>query len=945
MLAACWAVVPPAIVCAQETINYASVSGRVTDPQGAVVPGAQVSARQTDTNVTLETVTNSEGRFRFPYLKVGSYEVRVHVQGFSDSARNLRLTVGSAFDIPVALRVAGLDASVTVTGEATVLETARSQIAGTVQQSEVQSLPMNGRNFLDLAFLIPGVSPTNVGSTQLFAETSAVPGQGISVGSQRNLSNSFIVDGLSANDDAAGLSGIPYGVDAVEQFQVVTSGGQAELGRALGGYINVVTKSGTNARRGTVYDFIRDDNFNARNALSGTKLPMDQQQYGGSLGGPILPNRTFYFSNFEQRLLDQSGLVTILPENVSAINARLAATSYPGVPVTTGIYPNPVHSANFLGKLDHQVNGSDQMTLRYSLYHVTSDNSRGAGALNAPTASAGLDNFDHSIAFGNTWTISSATVNETRAQFAYGNLNAPPTDAIGPAVSIAGVASFGTLSSSPTKRLNRMYELVDNLSHQAGAHALRVGVDIVFNDDTITYPRSSRGSYAFSSLANFLAGNYSGFTQTFGDPIVSQTNPNVGIYTQDEWKVGSRLTLNFGLRYDLQFLQTIETDTNNLSPRIGFAWSPSQSQNLVVRGNGGLYFDRVPLRAVANAILSAGNSTELDKLHQPSVSGIIPAQDGAPTFPNILPARLLTTTLVDFSTMDERLQNAYSKQASIEVERSLGATRTVSVGYQYIRGENLLMSVNQNVATCVAAGTNNGCRPDSTYRNNNQYSSLADSNYHGLHVSFVQRPTAWASLRMTYTLSKSMNDVGEAFFSSPIDPTDIMRDWGRSDDDQRHRLVINGTVNTSMAPAATAWQRISHGYQLSGMVQYYSALPFNIASGVATLQGTTGRPLADGATASANFDVRSVAFIPRNSGTGSDFFGLNLRLSRAIRLTNRLKIEGLVEAFNLTNRVNDLTRNVNFGGGAYPANPVSTFNQITAVGEPRTIQFGVRATF
>ena len=146
---------------------------------------------------------------------------------------------------------------------------------------------MNGRNFLDLALLIPGVSPTNIGSTQLFAETSAVPGQGISVASQRNLSNNFIVDGLSANDDAAGLSGIPYGVDAVEQFQVVTSGGQAELGRALGGYINVVTKSGTNTLHGTVYDFIRDDNFNGKNALSGQKLPMDQQQYGGSLGGPI----------------------------------------------------------------------------------------------------------------------------------------------------------------------------------------------------------------------------------------------------------------------------------------------------------------------------------------------------------------------------------------------------------------------------------------------------------------------------------------------------------------------------------------------------------------------------------------------------------------------------------------------------------------------------------
>jgi hypothetical protein len=944
MIAGC-ALLSARLVIAQETINYASVSGRVTDPQGAVVPGAQVIARQMATNVAAETVTDSEGRFRFPYLKVGRYELRVHLQGFTDSTRTLVLTVGAAFEIPVALAVAGLETNVTVAGQATVLEAARSQIAGTVQQAEVQSLPMNGRNFLDLALLVPGVSPTNVNSTQLFAETSAVPGSGISIDSQRNFSNSFIVDGLSANDDAAGLSGIPYGVDAIEQFQVVTSGGQAELGRALGGYVNVVTKSGTNAVHGTLYDFIRDDIFNAPNALSGTTLPMHQQQYGGSLGGPIVRSRTFYFSNFEQRLLDQTGLATILPENVAIINAKLAAVGYPGSLIATGEYPNPVHSANLLGKVDHQVNGSDQLSVRYSLYHVTSDNSRGIGALAAPSASAGLDNVDHSLAFGNTWTISSKTVNETRAQFAYGDLKAPPTDAIGPAVSIAGVASFGTLSGSPTRRVNKMYQLVDNLSHQAGAHALRAGVDFVFNDDTITFPRSSRGSYSFSSLGSFLVGNYSGFSQTFGDPVISLINPNIGFYGQDEWKIGSSLTLNAGLRYDLQFLETIETDRNNVSPRVGFAWSPTASQNLVVRGSAGLFFDRVPLRAVANAILSAGNTTDLGSLHQPSVSGLIPTQDGAPIFPNILSARVLTTTLVDFSTMDKSLQNAYSKQASIEVERSIGPGRTVSVGYEYISGDNLLMSVNQNVPTCVAAGTNNGCRPISVFRNNSQYSSVADSNYHGLHVSFVQRPTTWSSLRFTYTLSKAMNDVGENFFSSPIDPTDIMRDWGRSDDDQRHRLVINGTVNTPMAPATTAWERVSHGFQLSGMLQYYSALPFNITSGVASLQGTTGRPLSDGGTTPANFDVRAVSFIPRNTGIGGDFFSLNLRVSRQFPLAAGTRLEGLVETFNLTNRVNNLTRNTNFGPGAYPTNPVSSFNQITAVGDPRTLQFGLRLMF
>jgi TonB dependent receptor/Carboxypeptidase regulatory-like domain len=944
IVAACCALEPPGVALAQETINFASVSGRVIDAQGAVVPGAQVTARQTETNVTAETVTNTEGRFRFPYLRVGPYEVRVHMPGFVDSTRTLSATVGAAFDIPIVLAVSGIETSVTVRGNETMLESARSQIAGTVPQAEVQNLPMNGRNFLDLALLIPGVSPTNIASTQLFPETSAVPGQGISIASQRNLSNNFIVDGLSANDDAAGLSGIPYGVDAVEQFQVITSGAQAELGRALGGYVSVVTKSGTNTFRGTIYDFIRDDRFNAANALSGEKLPMDQQQYGASLGGPLVRNRTFFFSNFEQRLLDQTGLVTILPANVSIINARLTATGYPGSPISTGIYPNPVHSTNGLAKLDHHLSGSDHLSVRYSFYRVTSDNSRGAGALNAPTASAGLDNWDHALGFGNTWTISADTVNETRAQLAYGDLKAPPTDPIGPAVSIAGVASFGTSSGSPTARLNKMYQFVNTLSHQSGAHALRAGVDLVFNDDTITYPRSARGSYAFPSQASFLAGDYSGYTQTFGDPVVSQTNPNIGLYAQDEWRVGSSLTLNLGLRYDLQFLEPISTDTNNVSPRVGFAWSPA-SQDLVIRGSAGLFFDRVPLRAAANAILSAENTTDLSNLQQPSVSGLIPTQAGAPVFPNILPAHILTTTLVDFTTMDRNLQNAYSRQASLEFERVLGARLTASIGYQYLRGDNLLMSVNQNVATCVAAGTNNGCRPNPGYRNNSQYSSVAKSTYHGLHLSLVQRPTAWASLRGTYTLSKSMNNVGEFFFSSPVDPTDIMSDWGRSDDDQRHRFVINGTVNTSMALAATTWEHISHGFQVSSFLQYYSKLPFNITSGVANLQGTTSRPLADGATAAPNFDVRAVTLIPRNAGIGSDFFSLNLRVSRAFRIAGDVRLDALVEGFNLTNRTNVLTRNTNFGPGAYPTNPAPTFNQITAVADPRTFQFGIRLSY
>jgi hypothetical protein len=172
---------------------------------------------------------------------VGLYEITVRESGFQDAVLHLAVPAGAAFELPVTLRVSGIDTTVTVTADASVLEAARSQIAATVSEAEVRRLPMNGRNFLELALLVPGVSPANVGSTQLFPETSAVLGVTLSVASQRNLSNNFIVDGLSANDDAAGLSGIAYGVDAIEQFQMVTSGAQAQLGRALGGYVNVVT--------------------------------------------------------------------------------------------------------------------------------------------------------------------------------------------------------------------------------------------------------------------------------------------------------------------------------------------------------------------------------------------------------------------------------------------------------------------------------------------------------------------------------------------------------------------------------------------------------------------------------------------------------------------------------------------------------------------------------
>jgi hypothetical protein len=232
-----------------------------------------------------------------------------------------------------------------------------------------------------------------------------------------------------------------------------------------------------------------------------------------------------------------------------------------------------------------------------------------------------------------------------------------------------------------------------------------------------------------------------------------------------------------------------------------------------------------------------------------------------------------------------------------------------------------------------AFGTYDGCRPNLEYANNSQYSGAGETTYHGLHLSFVQRPARWGHYRVSYTLSTSMNNVGEFFFSSPIDPFDLSKDWGRSDDDQRHRLVVDGAVSTSTAAATTPWQRLTHGFRVCGLLQYYSALPFNITSGVTTIQGTAGRPIVNG------------TFIDRNAGIGSDFFSAGLRVNREFRIAWKVRADAIVEVFNLTNRRNDLARVTNFGSGAYPASPAANFGQITAVGDPRTVQAAVRLGF
>jgi hypothetical protein len=948
---------------AQETINNASLSGRVTDKTGAVIQNATVIVRSVSTDQTTTVATDAGGRFHFPYLKVGQYEVTVHDAGFSDAKRSLTLTIGAAFDLPVTLN-AGSTAAVTV-ATAPGLEADRSQIAGTISQNEVANLPFNGRNFLDLALLVPGVSPTNTAANQLFAETSAVPGQGLSVGSQHNFSNSFIVDGLSANDDAAGLVQTDFGLDVIQEMQVVTNGGQAEYGRALAGYFNYVSKSGGKTLHGDIYSYLRDKHLYAKNAYSGLLLPYTQTQSGVSLGGPIRKNRTFFFGNFEYRQLNQANFLTITSANAAAINTVLSADNYPGQllnisPSNITVYPNPVRYDNFFFKVDDKVSEKDQLTARYSLYHVSSINSRNAGGLTYTSGGANLDDLDHTVALSNIYTINAKTVNETRGQFTNSNLLAPVVDQVGPAVSITNAATFGTASGSPTGRYDRLYEVVDNLSRQIGAHSVRVGADFLFNDLTITFPMSNRGSYSFSSLANFQKGIYSTYAQTFGNFVVPQTNPNFGIYAQDEWKASPSLTINAGVRYDLQWLKAITLDTKNVSPRLGFAYSPFQSRGTVIRGSFGLFYDRVPLRALSNALESDGNGTAITANTLASLS-LSYGQTNAPVFPNIVTgytALTLPSTLrLSISTMDPNMKNARAIQNSLEVDQQISPTSNLAIAYQHIRGEDILIDVNLNTPTCSSAvDPIDLCRPNQAIGNNKQYHPGADSYFDALTVSYNLRPVRYGSFRLSYTWSKAIDDVSYAFFSGPVNNYDPGEDRSISDDNQKHRVVVDGTLHSSLQSANDLAGRLTHGWELGGTLTYYSGFPYNITNGVTDIQTTTERPCLPGVTVAQCATALPGTMISRNAGQGFPSFTINTRVSRTFNVGQRFKLQGLAQAFNLVNTRNDLFPSGSYGSSCYypaslgpagsaPCVVPSTFGRPTNSADPRSIEFAAKLLF
>jgi Carboxypeptidase regulatory-like domain/TonB dependent receptor-like, beta-barrel len=918
---------PSAAAYAQQAVTSATLSGRVEDANGAAVAGAAIAAINLDQNRSSTAQSDSQGRFRFLYLPVGRYRLKIEAKGFYTLERDLTLTIGQALDAQLRLSVAGVAERLDIKPEATLIETVRTQVAETVLPAEVDRLPLNGRNYLDLAALTPAVTRANPVANQRFAETSAVPGTQISVAGQRNINNGFVMDGLSANDDAADLPGTFFSQEVIREFQVITSGGIAEFGRASSGIINVVSQSGANEWRGRAYGFLRSRRMDARNPLSITpdprdpgrllKDPLTQAQYGATMGGPVARNRTFIFANFEQTRLNNSAVVTISPADVTAINGVLDQFGYAGPRINTGLAPTGYDTTNFFSRVDHHINASNLLTARYSLYDIESFNARGVGGLNAASRGTALEDRDQTVAVSEVATISSRLANEVRFQFTRSRLAAPPNDLVGPAISISGVANLGASTSSPTGRDIDLYEMVDNVTVERGAHSIKFGADFLYNRINITFPGATQGAYTFSSLANFRAGRYAQFQQAFGEPSQFQSNPNFGVFAQDEWRLRPGLTVNAGLRYDVQWLpDPIETDANNVAPRVGLAWAPGDRKT-VIRAGYGIYYERIPLRATSNALQRDGSKYRVAQFQF--------GQAGAPVFPNVA-ASFPAAFLPSVTTIDPKIESAYTQQASLQIERELTASASLSVGYMRTRGLHLILSRNANVPRFpVSGGVPNQGRPNPNFANISRFEGSGDSYYNGLTVSLNRRFRRWAGARVSYTFSKAIDNTGNAFFFTPQDNFNLRDERGRGDNDQRHVLAVSGVLAAPETAGGGLWRRVIAGFQLSSIFRYGSALPFNLLTGADRNNDT-------------NVNDRPVG-VGRNTGEGFDFAALDLRLSRRIRFTERMRLEVIVEGFNMFNRANFQLPNATFGTGGTPN---ANFGRPTAAADPRQIQFGLR---
>lgn len=959
----------------------ATIRGMVRDSQGRPVPGATVTITTRDTGVSRAVPVAEDGAYVVPNLPPALVDLTVAASGFADTKHgDIVLEVGQAVTVDVVLAVAGVRETVEVAASTPPVDTTRSVVDAVISAKAIEALPLNGRNFLELAFLVPGNDAApNFDPTKSNSVVVSSAGQ---IGRGGNI----MIDGADNNDDVVGGPLQNVTQESVQEFQIATNRYTAETGRSASSMINVVTKSGTDRLRGTAALFLRDSAWQGLPATfdrsSGDSLPFDRQQWAGSAGGPLVAGKAFWFGAAEYR--NQDGAVLVGTRNVSSRT------------ITRGFAPAPLDDVLYSGRIDWRPTERDMVTFRYAGQQATDT---GASTLDRAIGSASQrqtsDNGYNSVV--GTWSriFSPTLLNALTVSLStFDNAIAPVQR--GPQLTFPSIQD-GTSFRVPQGTTQNRFQLADSVTIARGSHMIKAGgewqrIDAAFDlgvfqdgrlemvEDFATFDHNGDGRVDDNDLLFAV-------TLRSGKPdqallIDDADNNYFAFYVQDDWRIRPDLTLNLGLRWEMDtdvknisrydeinplvqpFLQgERKRDGNNFGPRIGFNWAPGDGQ-FSVHGGYGIYYDRITLqieslergldgRALPIEV-KAGNVFFLD----PNTGQFPPF---APSLSNPFTGFVLTGAGASgINIIDNSMQNPSVQQWNLGVEKALAHDIVLRVDGIHALGTHFIIGRTiGEVFNPVVGG------PDRVVN----LESSVNHHYDALLVS-AERRSATLGFRTSYTFGKALNYANDdqiPFANGPIDPNNLRLEYGPTPNDRRHNFTL------------AAWAQAPHEIMVAPIVRLASGVPMDIllpdaSSRIPAFQRNAGgRQFETGAELNealrqlnAQGGVRGVPLpLVRDDVRFSDgFAAVDLRVSRPFTWSG-VRIEPIVEVFNVFNVTNILGVGVkNYSGysnvlvrdSQNPDDPgfmrsssfgtaVNTAGGVFGSGGPRAFQLAVRATF
>ena len=969
-LALCLAL--PAVSYGQASAGTGSISGVLTDPSGAVVPGAEVVVRNVDTNVSRSVTSNEVGRYEVVALQPGPYEIGATKSGFAKLLRTgVTLSVGARAVVDLAMTVSAGVQTVTVNADVAAVDPEKTEVSTVVNMNDMLNLPLNGRRWDAFVMNTPGAS--NDGGYGL------ITFRGIS-----GLYNNNMVDGMDNNQaffsEAKGRTRLQYGIssDAVQEFQVGTSNFSAQYGRSAGGVVNAITKSGTNQMHGTFFYFIRDDSLNATNSIAGPTLvalglpkkPKDRrQQFGPSVGGALIKDKLFYFFSYDQQKRNFPAVIvpyanTFLTGTGTAPGYSNAVAFYKSM---TGLQDRQGNQIIGLSRIDWNLNARNQISSTVNILRWDSPN----GLQTAPThgydvSGNGNDGVKTETVITRwTATITPSLISELRFQggrdFEFVTANAP-----GPYVTMTNGLNFGMYNGLPRTAYpdEKRWQISENLNWLHGRHSVKFGFDFTRVNDVMINLYNGGGYYTYSTLNDFaldcptaklpvpLQGcvastgfggidgkHYSNFYQNFDSlNLDGKTEFNTvdwAFYVEDTFKPVSNLTVNLGLRYDVQTMPSltgnpalpgstrINTDKNNLGPRVGFSWDPFKKQKTVIRAGAGMYYGRTQNATMANLITNNG-------IRFPAFN-FKPSTAGSPVFPNVLAAVPTGSGLAsDVLYASSDFANPLIYQMEFSVEQEILKDFTLTASYLSSRGQRLPLfrdtnlgatgtavynicadpqvgssTTCSNVAKVVAAPFYSGARPDTRFAAMTVVDSVVNSWYNGFVLQAKKRFSQGFQLQASLTISKAQdNGQSSQTFSTAnqfVNPFNIRQEYALSDFDQRKRFTMSGSWQLPFGGIKSRPLRATlNGFQLSGILALFDGRPYSgTISGSPSPSGTMS-----GITGAASTSTSRVPFVGRNTFTSPGGATLDARLAREFRITERMRFQLMFEGFNVLNRIN-----------------------------------------